>query len=75
LLHSHPKIKEIRYSGLLMAVDLGSSALLHQFLNEALLQGILSDFFLFNDQSFRITPPLTISETEIKKVCNLILYT
>jgi len=74
LLHSHPKIKEIRYSGLLMAVDLGSTALLHQFLNEALLQGILSDFFLFNDQSFRITPPLTISETEIKKVCNLILY-
>ena len=35
--------------------------------------GLLLFFFLFNNSSIRITPPLTISKEEIKKGCEIIL--
>ena len=35
--------------------------------------GILSDWFLFCDTAFRISPPLTISEEEIRGSSALIL--
>ena len=66
-------IVEIRNSGLLMAVDLGSSELLFKTMKNLLNEGILSDWFLFNDHSFRISPPLTISEKEIETACKRIL--
>jgi putrescine aminotransferase len=69
----HSKIKEVRGIGLFLAVDLGSSDLLFKFMEKALENGILTDWFLFNDRSFRITPPLTITEDEIKFVAKKIL--
>ena len=71
----HDKIKEIRGIGLFMAVDLGSSELLYKFMEKSLQNGILTDWFLFNDRSFRISPPLTISEDEIKAAVKKILKT
>ncbi len=62
----HPAIKEVRGIGLFIAVDLGESAKLFKFMDAALKHGILTDWFLFNDRSFRISPPLTITEEEIK---------
>ena len=35
--------------------------------------GALVDFFLFNDKSFRLAPPLIISYAEIEKGCNILL--
>ncbi|MEP5610935.1 MAG: aspartate aminotransferase family protein, partial [Cyclobacteriaceae bacterium] len=35
--------------------------------------GVITDWFLFNDSSMRIAPPLTISESEIRNSCELIL--
>ncbi len=35
--------------------------------------GLIVDQFLFNEQSFRIAPPLTISMAEIDKICSTIL--
>jgi 4-aminobutyrate aminotransferase-like enzyme len=35
--------------------------------------GIMSDWFLFCDTAFRISPPLTISEAEIRESCEIII--
>ena len=75
LLANHKKVKSIRYKGLLMAVELGSSELLHKFIKLAANNGIITDWFLFSDTAFRISPPLVISEPEIKDACDLILKT
>jgi len=73
LLSPHNKVKEIRYKGLLMAVELGDSEKLKAFIRIGLEKGIVSDWFLFCDTAFRISPPLIISEAEIIEACEIIL--
>jgi putrescine aminotransferase len=69
----HPAIKSIRYAGLFIAVELVSHELLTPCITALYNKGILVDYFLFNNTSFRIAPPLIISEDEIREVCKLIL--
>ncbi len=69
----HPLIKEIRGRGLLLACELGNSELNKRFLRIALDKGIVSDFFLFCDTAFRVSPPLIISDNEIEIACKGIL--
>ena len=73
LLKTHPAVREIRRSGLLMAVELGSSETLYRIMELFKEAGILSDWFLFCDTAFRISPPLTISEAEIRDSAAIIL--
>ncbi|MFR9650842.1 MAG: aspartate aminotransferase family protein [Rikenellaceae bacterium] len=70
---NHPLVHEIRRSGLLMAVELGESTLLYRLMEIFKEMGIMSDWFLFCDTAFRISPPLTISEEEIDESCQLII--
>ena len=72
LLQDHAAVKEIRRSGLLMAVELGSSEKLYKIMDLFIAEGILSDWFLFCDTAFRISPPLVISESEIRASVELI---
>ena len=72
LLGSHPAVREIRRSGLLMAVELGESAKLYRTMELFKDAGILSDWFLFCDTAFRISPPLTISGEEVRESAALI---
>ena len=72
LLQGHPAVREIRRSGLLMAVELGESAKLYRTMELFKEAGILSDWFLFCDTAFRISPPLTISEDEVRESAALI---
>ncbi len=72
LLADHPQIVEIRRTGLLMAIELGSSDKLFQLMELFKEEGILSDWFLFCDTAFRISPPLTISEVEIRDSIRII---
>ena len=65
LLQDHPAVKEIRRSGLLLAVELGESEKLYKIMDHFIEEGILSDWFLFCDTAFRISPPLVISDDEI----------
>lgn len=65
----HPAIKEIRESGLWFALDLGDSDFLQKVVRKALDQGILIDWFLFNDHSLRLAPPLIITQDEISDAC------
>ena len=65
LLKDHSAVREVRRAGLLLAVELGSSDRLYRIMEIFKEVGILSDWFLFCDTAFRISPPLTISEAEI----------
>lgn len=69
----HPKIVEIRSAGLLMAVDLGDAGRVQSVIQCCLKNGVLTDWFLFNDRSLRIAPPLIISEEEIRFACRILL--
>ena len=73
LLESHPQVVEIRRSGLLLAVELGSSEKLYKIMDMFIERGILSDWFLYCDTAFRISPPLTITEEEIAGSVDIIL--
>jgi len=69
----HPEIKELRSAGLWLAVDLGDAAKVQAVIQHCIANGVITDWFLFNDRSLRIAPPLTISEEEIRFACTVIL--
>ena len=72
LLAGHPAVREIRRSGLLLAVELGEPAKLYRIMELFKEAGILSDWFLFCDTAFRISPPLTISDEEVRESAAII---
>lgn len=61
----HPAVKEVRSSGLLMAVELGSPGAGERTVRLLLEEDVMTDWFLSSDTAFRIAPPLCISEDEI----------
>jgi putrescine aminotransferase len=69
----HPKIKHVRSFGLMIAVEFESFEVVKPIIDKAIEIGVLTDWFLFNDRSMRIAPPLTISEGEIEWACNVLL--
>lgn len=69
----HKKIKEIRRIGLLFAIDFESTETVNNIVNFAKDHGVICYWFLSHPYSFRIAPPLTITEDEIKKACAVIL--
>jgi acetylornithine/succinyldiaminopimelate/putrescine aminotransferase len=71
----HPLILQVRSDGLFMAVELIEESYVEETVSRLLENGIITDFFLFNRKSFRIAPPLIISEEQIKDVCGIILST
>ncbi len=68
----HKLVREIRRSGLLMAVELGEPPMLYRLMEIFKEEGVMSDWFLFCDTAFRISPPLTISNDEIDDACEII---
>ena len=72
LLADHPTVREIRRSGLLLAVELGSSERMFKMMELFAANGIMSDWFLFCDTAFRISPPLVITEEEIRDSSRII---
>lgn len=69
----HEKIKEVRNQGLLMAVEFEDFDTLKPIIDRAIEGGIITDWFLFCDNSMRLAPPLIINEEEISKACEVIL--
>jgi putrescine aminotransferase len=69
----HPKIKSIRNKGLMMAVEFESFEILKPIIDRAIVNGVITDWFLFCDDAMRIAPPLVITMEEIKKACSIIL--
>ena len=72
LLKDHPAVKDIRRSGLLLAVELGESEKLYRIMDLFIEQGIMSDWFLYCDTAFRISAPLVITDDEIRDSVRII---
>ena len=69
----HPSIKAIRNKGLMMAVEFASFDVLKPIIDRAIGLGVITDWFLFCDDSMRIAPPLVITEAEIREACRILL--
>ena len=69
----HPAIKEIRGRGLMLALILDNEELVNNIIINGIKKGIILFWLLFEPKAIRITPPLNISNEEIKKGCDLIL--
>ena len=69
----HPTIKEVRRIGLMFAVDFDSEERVQKIVQYALEHGVITFWFLSWPASFRIAPPLTITEREIREACGIIL--
>ena len=72
-INNHPKVKSIRQSGLMLAVDLHSKYKASDMVNRLKENKMIVDQFLFNDISFRIAPPLTITQNELEIVVDRVL--
>ena len=69
----NPKIKEVRGKGLMLAVEFESFEVLKPIIDLAIEKGVITDWFLYCDNSMRIAPPLVITEDQIRLSCEVIL--
>lgn len=69
----HPHIKEVRRAGMMFAVDFDSEERVKRIVEGALKDGVIGFWFLSHPYSFRIAPPLTITDEEIGEACAVIL--
>ncbi|MEP7264437.1 MAG: aspartate aminotransferase family protein [Bacteroidota bacterium] len=69
---NHPAIKNISGDGLLLAVQFESAEQNHRIINECIANGLITDWFLYDETKMRLAPPLTISTEEIKSACNIL---
>ncbi|MFN5846771.1 MAG: aspartate aminotransferase family protein [Flavobacteriia bacterium] len=70
---SDPEIKEIRRIGMMFAFDMESFERVEKVVKKCLEKGLISFWFLSHPYSFRLSPPLNISEVEIRKAGEIIL--
>ncbi|MGZ8525717.1 MAG: aspartate aminotransferase family protein [Chitinophagaceae bacterium] len=69
----HSRIKSVRSFGLWLAVEFDSFETSKKIIDACITNGVLTDWFLFGTSCLRISPPLIISEEQIKKACKIIL--
>ena len=67
------EIKEIRRIGMMFAFDMESFERVEKVVKRCLEKGLISFWFLSHPYSFRLSPPLTITEDEIRKAGEIIL--
>ncbi len=72
-LQKHHKVKAIRQAGLFVAVDLEDVEHYNRLLGRMKENGLVTDSFLYRLNSFRIAPPLTITDQEIDESITLLL--
>jgi len=69
----HPKIKEFRRIGLMMALEFDSKETVQKIVLQCLKQRVICFWFLSCPNSFRLSPPLIITEKEIREACEIII--
>ena len=69
----HSIVKEVRSSGLMMAVELTRRKYLKHVVNHAFEKGALIDYFLFNDRAFRLAPPLVYRPDELQAAMDILV--
>ena len=69
----HPAIKDVRHAGLWFAVELDNFDRIQKVIQNCLKLGLITDWFLFNNRSLRIAPPLIITEAQIRWACEVLI--
>lgn len=69
----HSEIVELRGTGLFLCIEFKNTAINFSVIEECVKEGVITDWFLFNDKCLRIAPPLIISKAEIEQACKVIL--
>ena len=69
----HPLIQEVRGIGLMLAIMTPSAEITNQVVLRCQDKGLILFWLLFEGCAVRITPPLTISDEEIREGCAIIL--
>tara|TARA_B100000497_G_scaffold114188_1_gene136593 strand:- start:4362 stop:5480 length:1119 start_codon:yes stop_codon:yes gene_type:complete len=69
----HPKIKKTSGKGLMLSIELDNFDEVERTMKRCMEHGVIIDWFLYNTNCLRISPPLIISNSEIHKVCKTIL--
>ena len=69
----HPRIKEIRGKGLMLALIMDSAETANELILRAKEEKLILFWLLFENKAVRISPPLTISNAEIREGCTTIL--
>lgn len=69
----HPLIEEIRGKGLMLAAMTKNAEITNQVIFKCQDKGLILFWLLFEPSAIRITPPLTISDDEIKEGCAIII--
>lgn len=69
----HAKIKDVRGKGLMLALIMDSPETANDLVLKAKDNHLILFWLLFETRAVRISPPLTISEEEIRQGCGLIL--
>lgn len=69
----HPKIQEVRGKGLMLAAMVETEDLANHIILYSHQQGAIFFWLLFEPRAVRISPPLTITEEEIRVGCEMIL--
>ncbi|WP_297332389.1 aspartate aminotransferase family protein [Flavobacterium sp.] len=69
----HPLIKEVRGRGLMLAAMTERPDITDKVILKCHERGLILFWLLFEGCAIRITPPLTISENEIRKGCGIII--
>lgn len=69
----HPLIKEVRGKGLFLAIEFKNFQQNKTIIDHCIKNGVITDWFLFCDESMRICPPLIITKQQIKEACEIII--
>jgi acetylornithine/succinyldiaminopimelate/putrescine aminotransferase len=69
----HPLIQSIRGKGLMLAVMTDNPAITNEVILKCQDKGLILFWLLFEACAIRITPPLTISDDEIREGCAIII--
>lgn len=73
LISKSGEIKEIRRIGMMFAFDMESFERVEKVVQRCLEKGLISFWFLSHPYSFRLSPPLNITEDEIRKAAQIII--
>ncbi|HQW55555.1 MAG TPA: aminotransferase class III-fold pyridoxal phosphate-dependent enzyme, partial [Saprospiraceae bacterium] len=73
LIARHTKVSDVRIAGLWAAIELADSEAIMMVIQRLKEKGVLTDWFLFNDKSLRIAPPLNITMVELNTCMEMLL--
>lgn len=69
----HPLIQEVHSAGLWLALSFDSFDTCKKIIDTCIENGLLTDWFLFAPDCLRLSPPLMISEEEIRQAAAIII--